>query len=120
MRSLSKAVLAAALACSVTAVQAGETELWFRKAEKVALARGIRQDGYSCPEIRAVYFVEAKADANHMRAVCGTADGPAASSSFSLTVRASGTYRVAPWSEGATVADVGRFASDFTLRMSPN
>jgi hypothetical protein len=120
MRSLSKTVLAAALACSAMAAQAGETELWFRKPEKIALARGIRQDGYSCSEIRAVYLVEAKADGNHMRAVCGTAEPSAAPSSFRLTVRGSGTYRVAPWSDNATVADVGRFASDFTLRTSLN
>src|SRR5215213_1813396 len=62
---------AAALVCLATAAQAAEGELWFRKPEKVALARGIQKDGFPCPEIKAVYFIGAKSDGNHMRAVCG-------------------------------------------------
>ena len=120
MRSTFRKPLVACLACSAAAAQAADNELWFRKAEKVALARGIQLGGYPCSEIRAVYFVEAASDGNHMRAVCGTADGPSASSSFRLTVRGSGTYRVAPWSDAGTFADNARFASDFSLRTPLN
>ena len=119
LRSIPIKALITCLACSASAQAAGD-ELWFRKAEKVALARGIQQDGFSCPEVKAVYFVEAKPDGNHMRAVCGTADEAATSSSFRLTVRGSGTYRVAPWSDGKLFTDVAQFASDFSLRTSLN
>ena len=110
---------AAALICLATTAQANEGELWFRKAEKVALARGIQKDGFSCPEIKAVYFVAAKADGNHMRAVCETVDVSAASS-FRLTVRGSGTFRVEPWEDGRRTAGHAQFVSGFTLRTSLN
>src|SRR3954452_22088347 len=106
---------AAALVCRATAAQAAEGELWFRKPEKVALARGIQKDGFPCPEIKAVYFIGAKSDGNHMRAVCGTADEAVPSSSFRLTVR--GSYRVEPWDGEASVVRT-LFASAFVLRAS--
>ena len=111
---------AAVLICLATATQATEGELWFRKGEKIALARGIQKDGFPCPEIKAVYFVAAKSDGNHMRAICGMANDPAASSSFRLTVRGSGTYRVEPWESGASSAGNAQFASGFVLRTSLN
>jgi hypothetical protein len=77
MIALVKKAFVAALVCLATAAQATEGELWFRKAEKVALARGIQKDGFTCSEIKAVYFVAAKADGNHMRAICGS-DGDSA------------------------------------------
>ncbi len=120
MIALVKKASLAALVCLATAAQATEGELWFRKAEKVALARGIQKDGFPCPEIEAVYFVEAKTDGNHMRAVCETVDGPAASSSFRLTVRGSGTFRVEPWEDSGWSAGHAQFASGFMLRTSLN
>jgi len=105
---------AAALVCLATAAQAAEGELWFRKPEKVALARGIQKDG---TEIKAVYFIGAKSDGNHMRAVCGTANEAVPSSSFRLTVRGSGSYRVEPWDGEASVVRT-LFASAFVLRAS--
>ena len=100
-----------------TAAQAAESELWFRKAEKVALARGIQQDGFACSELTAVYFVEARSDGNHMRAVCRTGKGLDDSTSFRLTVRGSGGYRVGPWDD-APAGNV-QFAG-FVLRTSLN
>src|SRR3954462_7438393 len=105
---------AAALVCLATAAQAAEGELWFRKPEKVALARGIQKDG---TEIKAVYFIGAKSDGNHMRAVCGTANEAVPSSSFRLPVRGSGSYRVEPWDGEASVVRT-LFASAFVLRAS--
>lgn len=83
----------------------------------IALARGIQRDGFACPELKAVYFVGAKSDGNHMRAVCGAGDEPEAASSFRLTVRGSGTYRVEPW-DGAPAGNA-QFAG-FLLRTSLN
>ena len=108
---------AAALVCLATAAQAAEGELWFRKPEKVALARGIQKDGFPCPEIKAVYFIGAKSDGNHMRAVCGTANEAVPSSSFRLNVPGSGSYRVEPWDGEASVVRT-LFASAFVLRAS--
>ena len=113
-----RTALAAALACFATAAQSTEGELWFRKAEKIALARGIQKDGFPCPEIKTVYFIEAKSDGNHMRAVCGAAEDSSASSSFRLTVRGSGSFRVEPWRDGGESANA-QFAG-FALRTSLN
>ena len=103
MIAMVKKASVAALVCVATAAQATEGELWFRKAEKVALARGIQDNGFACVEIKAVYFLGGRSDGNDMRAVCGTEGESEASSNFRLTVRGSGTYRVEPWSERGNV-----------------
>ena len=103
-----------ALVLLATAAHAADgQELWFRKAEKVALARGIQDNGFACVEIKAVYFLGGRSDGNDMRAVCGTEGDSEASSNFRLTVRGSGTYRVEPWSERGNV-----FAEIAALRVS--
>jgi hypothetical protein len=110
---------AVAFTCLATMTQA-ESELWFRKAEKVALARGIRRDGFACPEITTVYFVAAKPDGNHMRAVCGSPDGSAVPSSFRLTVRGSGAFRAARWDGDGVAETLTQFAAGYLLRTSLN
>ena len=120
MIALVKKASLAALVCLATAAQATEGELWFRKAEKVALARGIQKNGFTCSEIKAVYFVAAEADGNHMRAICGLDADSAASSSFRLTVRGSGTFRVEPWEDSGRSTGHAQFASGFMLRTSLN
>ena len=119
MISTVRTAITAALVCLAATAHAAEGELWFRKAEKVALARGIQRDGFPCAEIKAVYFVGARAEGNHLRAVCGTAEDSAAPSSFRLTVRGSGSYRVEPWNEkGGAFATMAGLGAGFMLRAS--
>jgi hypothetical protein len=119
MFAIIRAASAVGITCLATVTQA-ETELWFRRAEKIALARGIQRDGFACAELRTVYFVEMRPDGNHLRAVCGTSDGSAAPSTFRLTVRGSGTFRAAPWDGGDGAAQSIRFAEGYRLRTSLN
>src|SRR3954470_13538350 len=119
MSATIRAASAAAFTCLATMTQ-DESDLWFRKAGKVALARGIRRDGFACPEITTVYFIGAKPDGNHMRAVCGSPDGSAVSSSFRLTVRGSGAFRAALWDGDGAAAAPTQFAAGYLLRTSLN
>ena len=108
-----RAASAVGVACLATVTQA-ETELWFRRAEKIALARGIQRDGFACAELRTVYFVETRPDGNHMRAVCGTSDGSAAPSTFrrrfaaaAPSGRRGGTAATAPARPSGSPKDTG-------------
>jgi hypothetical protein len=118
MTATIRTVLGAVLVLLAAAAQAGEGELWFRKGERKTLARDIRDQGLACPEIKAVYLLGAKADGNHMRAVCGSKDGAGETFDVRLIVRASGSFRAEPWTETDPSFAATPSAVALTLRAS--
>ncbi len=110
-------VLAAALALVPATAQAADEELWFRKNERVQLARRIQDGGFACPEVKAVYFLGARPDGNHMRAECGPRGG-AFLARYRLTVRGSGTFRTEPWADAGAPVATALFSDAPALRTS--
>lgn len=88
----------AVLSVFATALHAEERELWFRNAEKRALAQQIKGLGFNCPVLQKAYFVGQQADGNHIRAVCGGSSlAPGEAPAFRLVAGGSGVKRIELW-----------------------
>jgi hypothetical protein len=99
-------LLGAALSVLATASHAEERELWFRAAEKRALAQQIKGLGFSCPALHKAFFVGQQADGNHIRAVCGsTSQASSGAATFLLVAGGSGVKRIEPWEGRLSLLD---------------